>query len=346
MPPETIKMGHMGSASRRSHRFLAWALCTLFSWDAYDLGASETGPIDPHLMSETVRSLASDDLQGRAPGTAGEARSLEFLTRQFTAVGAEPGGDRGGWTQSVPLLRTQVGKAQVLSNSVAGRTVPLRQDGQIYLRTQRDTNRIKLENVPLVFVGYGVNAPERQWDDFKGVDLRSKIAIILVNDPDFEATPDEPVAGKFGGRRMTYYGRWPYKYEEAARHGALGALIVHDTQGAGYGWATVVAPGGESYALADPKARPLLLEGWIEAAAADDLFKGARLNLSTLRTAARRTDFRPIELKDTGFNLDVAVTSTHTTSQNFIARLRGRKYPDESVMFAAHWDAFGIGSPD
>jgi Zn-dependent M28 family amino/carboxypeptidase len=199
----------------------------------------------------------------------------------------------------------------------------------------------------MVFVGYGVTAPERQWDDYKKTDLHGKVAVYLVNDPDFYAKSGEPVAGRFGGRRMTYYGRWVYKYEEAARQGAIAALIVHDTEAAGYGWSTVIAPAGENYDIVREKGdERLLLQGWLEGAAASELFKSAGLDLATLSAQARRADFKPVELKNAHFTANLPVTATLAESRNVLAKIPGSKRPNETIMFAAHWDAYGIGPPD
>ena len=157
----------------------------------------------------------------------------------------------------------------------------------------------------------------------------------------------EPVAGRFGARRMTYYGRWTYKYEEAARRGAIAALIVHDTEGAGYGWSTVIAPAGENYDIVreNPNER-VLLQGWLASAAANEIFKSAGLDLAALSVQARRADFAPVELKNVRFAASLPVTATLAESRNFLARIPGSKRPDETIMFAAHWDAYGIGPPD
>lgn len=303
--------------------------------------------IDPTRLSDIVRTLASDEFEGRAPGTAGETKTIAYLTQSFHALGLEPGGEDGGWTQTVPLVRTQIGTPQTLNVSFAGKARALTQGRDIYVSTVRNVDRVAIQNAPMVFVGYGVTAPERQWDDYKDVDLRGKIAVSLVNDPDFSAAAKEPVAQKFGGRRMTYYGRWAYKYEEAARRGAVAALIVHDTDGAGYGWETVIAPGGENYDLVRKNpAERLALQGWIEGTVATELFRSAGLDLAALRVQSRRADFHPIELKNARLSVDLPVKSTEIRSRNVLAKLTGSKYPDETIMFAAHWDAYGTGAPD
>lgn len=302
------------------------------------------GPISADRMDAMDKVIASDAFQGRAPGTPGEARTIAWLIAQAKAIGLEPAGPGGQWTQDVPLVRTQLGTGR-LQVSAGGQTTSLIQGRDIYASTVRPIDRVAIANAPMVFVGYGVSAPERQWDDFKGVDLHGKIAVFLVNDPDFEASSSDEASGKFGGRRMTYYGRWTYKYEEAARRGAVGALIVHDTPGAGYGWETVTAPHGENYDVAGARGR-LDLQGWLQGSAAASLFRQAGLDLAQQRAAARRAAFKPVELKRVRFSADVPVTHEALMSHNVLAKIGGAKRPDEYVMYGAHWDAYGLGAPD
>ncbi len=301
------------------------------------------GPIAPARLSEAARVLASDAFEGRAPGTAGEAKTVAYLAREFAARGMVPGGENGGWTQRVPLVRTQV--QQPGSIMVGGRAMALGTD--VYMSTVRPVDRARIDRAPMVFVGYGVSAPERHWDDFKGVDLTGKVAVFLVNDPDFEAAAGEPVAGTFGGKAMTYYGRWTYKYEEAARRGAIGAIIVHETASAGYGWNTVQAPGGENYDIVRGAGavQPVLLQGWIQHDRAAELFRQSGLDLEALKREARTAGFRPRTLKGT-LSADLAVTHEAVESHNVIGKIVGSKRPDETVMFSGHWDAYGIGKPD
>jgi Zn-dependent M28 family amino/carboxypeptidase len=218
----------------------------------------------------------------------------------------------------------------------------------VYLSTLRPEDRALIDGAPLVFVGYGVSAPERKWDDFKGVDLKGKVAVFLVNDPDFEAAKGEPVAGRFGGKTMTYYGRWTYKYEEASRRGAIGALIVHDTPGAGYGWNVVASPQGENYDIvrAPDKLTSLVLQGWIEGQAATALFADAGVDLVALRKQARRPDFHPVVLKGATFSADIPVMHEVVESHNVLAKIPGSERPDEIVFYGAHWDAYGKGPAD
>ncbi|HEY0411587.1 MAG TPA: M28 family metallopeptidase [Allosphingosinicella sp.] len=304
-------------------------------------------PIDPARMSIITKTLASDDFEGRGPGTPGEAKTIAYLAEQFRLLGLEPGGPNGKWTQTVPLVRTQVARTGTASFAMGGQAIPLAFPADIYLSTVRETDRARIADAPVVFVGYGVDAPERGWDDFKGVDLHGKVALFLVNDPDFEAAPGDPAAGKFAGRAMTYYGRWTYKFEEAARRGAVGALIVHESAGAGYGWATVQAPGGENYNIVLGRAapQPVLLQGWIQRPVAEDLFRRAGLDFETVKRQARTPGFRPIDL-GARFSADFGVETKRVESHNVIARLTGASRPDQTIMFSGHWDAYGLGAPD
>ena len=298
-------------------------------------------------LTDTVRTLASDQFQGRAPGTVGEERTIGYLIGRLQALGLEPAGPDGGWTQPVPLLHTRLGTPTTLAFDRGGTVTPLRLGTDIYVSSPQSKDVAAIAGAPMIFVGYGVHAPERGWDDFKGVDLKGKVAVFLVNDPDFVATKGDDSFGKFGGRTMTYYGRWTYKFEEAARRGAIGALIVHDTDGAGYGWNVVNSPGGENYSLVVPpeKMTSLALQGWISGDTATKLFADAGQDLAKLRLAARRATFRPIDL---GTTFDAAIPVTHEVvqSQNVLAKISGAKRPDEVVMYGAHWDAYGKGEPD
>jgi Zn-dependent M28 family amino/carboxypeptidase len=311
------------------------------------IGAAPARHVDMQRMSEITRVLASDEFQGRAPGTPGEEKTIPYLIKQFKAAGLEPAGENGGWTQTIPMIHTQLKAPVNLSVSQAGQTVPLNFPDDVYLGTVRPVDKVRIENAPMVFVGYGVTAPERGWDDFKGVDLKGKVAVMLVNDPDFEAAAGEPVAGRFGGRTMTYYGRWTYKYEEAARRGAIAALVVHETAAAGYPWTVVKSPAGESYAIALPPdaPQPVLLQGWIQSDAAAALLKRAGYDYETVKREARTAEFRPIDLK-ANLSADIPVTLAHITSHNVIGKLTGSTYPNETVSYSGHWDAYGIGPPD
>jgi hypothetical protein len=267
--------------------------------------AKDAGPgaISAERLSSITRTLGADDFEGRAPGTPGEKKTIEFLVAQFKALGLKPAGENGGFTQTVPLVRTQLPADAAMSVTVRGEALPLVQDRDVAALTLRPVDRVRIEGAPLVFVGYGVSAPQRNWDDYKGVDLHGKIAVFLINDPDFEALPTEPVHDRFDGTAATYYARWTYKYEEAARRGAIGALIVHETPGAGYGWNTAVAPHGEGYDIvrADPAREKVLLQAWLNRDTAVTLFRKAGLDFEALKTQARNAAFQPVTLSGATF---------------------------------------------
>ena len=305
---------------------------------------------DPQHLSETVKTLSSDEFEGRAPASAGETRTVEYLSEQMRAAGLQPGGDLGpdgkrAWTQAVPLLRAEIVGTPALSVAVGGQAQALAQGEQIAVRAALDGSKaVSIADAPLVFAGYGVKAPERNWDDFKGVDLRGKIAVVLINDPDFETRQ-----GDFGGPAMTYYGRWTYKYEEAARQGALGLLIVHETAPASYGWATVKNSNTNTMfdvVREQPGAVHPRMEGWIQRDFAVDLFRRAGLDFEALKQQAQTRGFQPVELKGVTLSADYAVDSKVITSHNVVGRVEGRKRPDETVIYTAHWDHLGVGLPD
>jgi len=303
--------------------------------------------VNPDTLTQIVRTLASDPFEGRGPGTPGEERTIAYLVERFQALGLEPGGPDGQWTQPVPLLHTKLGTPRTLNFAGPGGEQALDLNGDIYVTSLQPRDAATISAAPVVFVGYGVDAPERGWDDFKGIDVRGKLIVMLVNDPDFAAGPDEAVQGEFKGRTMTYYGRWTYKFEEAARRGAVGALIIHETEGAGYGWNVVVSGGGENYGLSQPgQETSLTLAGWLSGEAAQTLFSRAGLDLAALRTQARTKAFRPVTLAGVTFNADIPMTHEVVQSRNVLARIPGTSRPDEVVFYGAHWDAYGEGPPD
>ena len=302
-------------------------------------------PIDAHKISEHVRVLSGDDFQGRGPATPAEAKVIDYITGQFKALGLEPAGEHGGWMQDVPLARFELPGPIGLSLAVKGRAEPLTQGDQVVVQTLLPVDRVAIKDAPLVFVGYGVKAPERQWDDFKGYDLHGKIAVALINDPDFE----NPSSQRFGGVAETYYGRWTYKYEEAARQGALGMLIVHETKPASYGWATVKNSNANAQfdiVRPDPtKAHPLL-QGWIQRDVTEKLFKDCGLDFAAQKAAAMRPDFHPVPLGCATFSADYAVDHVNTVTHNILGKLTGKTRPAETIFYTAHWDHLGVGAPD
>ena len=306
--------------------------------------------IDPQRLSRHIEVLASDAFEGRGPGTAGETKTVDYIVGQMQAIGLQPGGavqadGRRGWTQDVPLARSEIVGPLKLSLTAGGRTDALTQGEQVTIRPNATgLTRVDIAAAPLVFVGYGVKAPERGWDDFKGVDLKGKVAVVLVNDPDFETGQ-----GDFGGKAMTYYGRWTYKYEEMARQGALGVLVVHETAPASYGWATVRGSNSGSMldiVRDDPGASHPVMEGWIQRDAAADLFKRSGQDFEALKKAAQTRAFKPVTLAGASWSASYAVAQTRIVTKNIAGLLPGKTRPDQTVIYSGHWDHLGIGEPD
>lgn len=297
--------------------------------------------IRAEALSEHVRVLASDAFEGRAPGTPGEEKTVAYLIEQFGAAGVAPGGDNGGWTQDVALVRSQLrGPAQV-SLRQNGDIRALRNGEDLTVQTLHPVARIDVADAPLVFVGYGIDAPERAWNDYKDVDLHGKIAVVLVNDPDFET----PAPGAFDGRAITYYGRWTYKYEKAARRGAAGVLIVHEDKPAAYPWATVQSSGLSplfDIERQNAAAANVPVRGWMQRALAVSMFEAAGLDFEAEKKRAQQSDFRPVLLADTALSIAFDVTRERIVSRNVLGRIVGSERPEESVIFSAHWDAYGI----
>jgi len=308
-----------------------------------------TPQFDGQRISRDVKVLASDEFEGRGPATAGEEKTIAYLSQQFQAAGLQPGGDlkdgKRQWTQAVPLRKADIVGTPSLALDLKGKSQPLTQGKEVAIRAAMDgSSEVDVSNAPLVFVGYGVKAPERNWDDFKGVDLKGKIAVVLINDPDFETGK-----GDFDGKGMTYYGRWTYKYEEGARQGALGVLVVHETAPASYGWATVASSNTNTMfdvVRDNPSAAHPKIEGWIQRDLAVQLFKQSGLDFDKLKQQAQSRDFKPVELKGEGLSAKYAVKSEVITSHNVVARLEGARKPDETLVYSAHWDHIGVGKPD
>lgn len=317
-------------------------LAGLLSTSAIALAAPPS--FDVARVSADIKTLASDAFEGRGPATRAEVKTIDYISAQMKAAGLKPAGPKGRWFQDVPLRMSNITGTPTLSMNIGGSAEALTQGGEIAVRAaETGQSSVKFADLPLVFVGYGVKAPERGWDDFKGVDLHGKIMVVLVNDPDFEGGE-----GDFGGKLMTYYGRWTYKYEEAARQGAAGVLVVHESEPASYGWATVKNSNTNTMfdiVRADPKAAHTQMEGWVQKDLAAKLLAASGVDFEAAKAAARKKDFKPIPLKAT-MSADYAVKSEIITSHNVAGLVQGSKYPDETVIYSAHWDHLGIGAPD
>ncbi|GAC24448.1 peptidase M20:peptidase M28 [Paraglaciecola mesophila KMM 241] len=293
-------------------------------------------------VAHHIESLASDTFQGRGPLTEGETLTINYLAKQYQAMGLQGGNSHAQqsspfaqYLQPVPMaqitpdqnMRLQIGELSFIAGS------------DFTARTEQMNTQITLKDSELVFVGYGINAPEYQWNDYANVDVTGKTVIVLVNDPGF-ATQNPSL---FTGNAMTYYGRWTYKYEEAARQGAKAVLIVHETAPAAYPWSVVESSNtGSKYTLVDNEQNTskLPIMGWLQLAATEQVFEQSGLNYQQLKKKALQSTFSPVTLQQTA-NLRLRNTISQATSHNVLATITGSKYPDEYVLVGAHWDHFG-----
>jgi Zn-dependent M28 family amino/carboxypeptidase len=295
--------------------------------------------ITPTDFAEMVRTLSSDEFEGRAPGSPGEDKTVEYIRAQYERIGLQPGGDDGTWYQTVPMVETTADESTVLDLDVNGKPHQLKFGTDMVIGTRTGQPQVTVDDSQLVFVGYGVNAPEQNWNDYAGLDVKGKTVVMLVNDPGFHAED----ASLFEGERMTYYGRWTYKYEEAARQGAAAALIIHDTKGASYGWDVVKNSwSGAQFDLRaadDPEPR-LPAQGWITQEAAKQLFADAGKDLDVMYKEANERGFRAVPL-DATLSFDLKSTTAEKSSRNVVGVLPGASRPDEAIVYMAHWDHLG-----
>jgi Zn-dependent M28 family amino/carboxypeptidase len=304
--------------------------------------AQAARPITPAEIDGHLRFLSSDLLEGRAPATRGGRVAAEYIAAQLRSFGVRPAGDGGSYFQRVPIDVVGADNSTIRVAAAGKATASLRYPDDVvaWAGSAAENTRATGE---IVFAGYGANAPEYRWNDFKGMDLKGKVLLVLVNDP--PAPASEP--NLFGGRAMTYYGRWTYKFEEAERQGAAGALIVHTTEQAGYPWHTVVGSWAKEQRMLPRDSSlpaPLGFRGWITDSAATALLRQAGLDLAQLRRQAASRDFRPVA---TGVTLDVGFRNRvqHLESENVVGVVRGSdaRLQGEYVAFSAHWDHLGIG---
>ena len=299
-------------------------------------GAAEVAAgIGADTLMAGIERLASDEFGGRAPGSAGETLTVDYLTEQFAALGLEPGNPDGTWVQDVPLvgITPQPGDGLVVSGG--GETRTLEPAVDYVAATKHVVDAVSVSDAELVFVGYGARAPEYDWDDYGDADLTGKILLSLVNDP--------PLDDAFGGPAMTYYGRWPYKHEMAAELGAAGSFVIHETGPAGYPWEVVgSAPYAEAFDLIadDDNLSRASVEGWVQRATAEMLFELAGLDFEAAKQQAADRAFEPIPLGVTG-SIEIRNELRTIDSQNVLARIPGTEAPDEVVVYVAHWDHMG-----
>jgi hypothetical protein len=300
--------------------------------------------VEADRLFSHIEVLASDEFEGRAPGTPGGEKTVAYLVDQFEAMGLEPGNPNGSYTQAVTLVGVR--SATTGSIDVGGRTMPLRFPDNFVGVSYRDGDRVAIDGSEIIFVGYGVEAPEYNWDDYKGQDMTGKTLVMLVSDPPV-ADPNDPSAldpTMFNGEAMTYYGRWTYKYEVGAEKGAAAVIIVHETGPAGYPWEVVTGSwGGENMSIAsDGSGQPLGVEAWITDHFARELFAAAGQDFDTLKEQARTPGFEPVPLGATAA-FAVEMERRSVESHNVVAKVSG-SHPerrDEYVIYVAHWDHLG-----
>lgn len=306
-------------------------------------------------LARHIQRLASDEFEGRDPGTLGERLTLAYLEAELARAGflpAVPDGnpcpsypcDGATYTQRVPMVSTKADPATTLTLVAGTQTQTLSMGKDMVIGTQSGERLVDIQNSELVFLGYGVNAPEQSWNDFEGIDVKGKTIVVLVNDPGFLRQDPE----LFKGKAMTYYGRWTYKFEEAARQGAVAALIVHDTEPAGYGWEVVANSwGGVQHDLptSEDSSPKLKAQGWITMEATKALFAAAGQDFDALRMAADARGFKPLAL-NANMSVKLASEINSSYSNNIVAILPGSTRPQESVFFTGHWDHLGNDSDD
>jgi Zn-dependent M28 family amino/carboxypeptidase len=297
-----------------------------------------------------IKKLASDEFAGRAPGSPGEELTVNYLVEQFKAAGAEPGNPDGTWVQNVPLVGLTATDISPLVVRKGGSTLSFKPHDQVVAFSQHVADAVAVKNSEVVFVGYSVQAPEYQWDDFKGLDVKGKTLLVLVNDPPVP-DPTDPNAldpKTFGGKAMTYYGRWTYKYEKAAELGAAAVFIVHETAPAGYPFNVVQGFGGERFDLVTPDKNMgrAAIQGWLSLESATALLKAAGQDYQALKAQARTRDFKPVPLGMTA-SMSFAQKRRDVDSRNVVAKITGADpaLKGEYVVYTGHWDHFGIGTP-
>jgi Zn-dependent M28 family amino/carboxypeptidase len=302
------------------------------------------------LMSH-IRVLSSDQFEGRGPGTHGEELSINYIADQFKALGLAPGNTDGSYFQKVPLVGITTRQDAEMKINIPGKDMKLKFGDDFVARSSQVVEKTGF-NTPIVFVGYGVVAPEYNWDDYKGMDVTGKLLIMLVNDPPVPdpANPSRLDPKMFKGKAMTYYGRWTYKFEIAAEKRAAGVLVVHETGPAGYPWAV---PKGSftiensDLVSKDKNASRVKIEGWITTERTRELFNKVGLDFEAMKKAATRRDFKPVQLKAEA-KLEIEQKIRYIDSNNVVGKLEGSdpKLRDQYVIYTAHWDHLGIGLPD
>jgi Zn-dependent M28 family amino/carboxypeptidase len=306
--------------------------------------------VDPAKILEHIKVLSADDMEGRAPGTAGEDKAVDYIESQFKAIGLQPGNPDGSYIQKVPLVGITATDRQPLTFTKGSQRLELKWKEDVVAWSKHVAPLASVQDSDVVFAGYGVEAPEYTWNDFKRVDVKGKTIVVLVNDPQIPdpSNPTQLDPKMFNGKAMTYYGRWTYKFEEGARKGAAAVLIVHETGPAGYGFNVVQGNLAEKFDLVAPdkNMHKATIEGWITTDAAKKLFAMSGQDFDALKKQALSRGFTPVAL---GVKASMAIGNSLRTidSRNVVAKLEGSDpvLKNQYVVYSAHWDHLGVGEP-
>ncbi len=298
--------------------------------------------ISAERIKEDVRNLSSDEFLGRGPGEFGDEKTVAYLAGVFEKAGLEPAGENGSWFQDVPLVRLARQPGATMSLQLNGKTIPLALGRNATLGL-RNPERTTVTDAPLVFAGYGIVDPARGWNAYEGVDMTGKIAVVLANDPDFEAGRDLG----FEGRRMSYSGRVGVKFEAATKAGAAGVLVIHEEAAASYPFSQLASGDAlPAFTLAPLNPSALKFSGWLASEVALDLLKKSKLTLPALKTRARDPGFRAFPLEGATLSASGDLEATPLVSRNVLAKRTGASRPNEFILYGAHWDANGHTAPD
>ena len=300
----------------------------------------ESVVIDTLTINRHLSVLASDDFMGRKPFTEGEEKTIHYLESELMAMGLKPGnGD--SYFQEVPLVEITGEQSSIMTVNGNGKNMTFATGNDVVVYTERVEEEVSIEDSELVYAGYGIVAPEYGWNDYEGIDMKGKTAVVMVNDPGFENETDSTI---FKGNTMTYYGRWTYKYEEAARQGAAGCLIIHETRAAGYPWFVVQSSWSGGKLNLESSAPKCAIQGWMTLTTASDLFKFSETKTRGFFEKARSKDFEAIPL---GISISTTVENElkRDVSKNVVAMLPAKTASDEYVIYSSHWDHLGIGQP-
>ena len=308
---------------------------------------STTPDINAADLAARDKAIADDAFEGRGPGTKNGEAAAQWIADEMKRIGLKPG-NHGSYFQDVPSVQITLdaAKSSLAFATPQGALAPKFPDEAVYWTPQFKSDAVKVTNAPLVFVGYGVVAPEYHWNDYDGIDVKGKTVVILINDPGNEDANPDPAF--FKGKAMTYYGRWTYKYEEAARQGAAAAIIVHETVPAAYGWQVVRNSNSGAKSWLDEKSQNMSMvpiEGWIGLDTAKDLFKRAGLDYPALKAAANKPGFKAVPMTGETLTADAHSKIDHLKTRNVVGVVRGSKHPDDYILYTGHWDHLGI-KPD